>query len=92
MSEWLTGRGGREGGVQGKGKEKEPGKAQSPEAASVSRLGVKLQQVSRKESRHHMDIEPETSHGPPVTSHQGAWASRQRLILSRILLGLGLRV
>ena len=48
--------------------------------------------VSRKESRHHMDIEPETSHGPPVTSHQGAWASRQRLILSRILLGLGLRV
>ena len=25
--------------------------------------------VSRKESRHHMDIEPETSHGPPVTGH-----------------------
>ena len=48
MSEWLTGRGGREGGVvQGKGKEKEPGKAQSPEAASVSRLGVKLQQCTQ---------------------------------------------
>ena len=39
--------------------------------------------VSRKESRHHMDIEPETSHGPPVTSHQGALGVAARLQVGR---------